>query len=249
MDVILNDTGELIRLAPSEQFKKALKTFREKDCVEHIKTEWRSQLIAGGTLQVRSQCLICGGIVGNARKRTPGDEQLPKVDKTIAQQYSLQRQQEYDGILQTFAKQQRDREAEWFKKYNEYTLSPAWKAKRVLVFKRSAGICEGCGVRPATEVHHRHYNQLGNEFLFDLIALCGGCHSRLHEPMIISKPLSNAAVESSGLIDIDDFGPCAGCRFAIGSGDVCGLTGESSLSELSARGVCGPTKQNFQPLK
>jgi hypothetical protein len=35
-------------------------------------------------------------------------------------------------------------------------------------------------VQPAREVHHRTYQHVGEEFLYELLALCHGCHDRGH---------------------------------------------------------------------
>lgn len=40
-------------------------------------------------------------------------------------------------------------------------------------------LCEGCGKARATQVHHKTYRNLGDEFLFELVALCDACHKRL----------------------------------------------------------------------
>jgi 5-methylcytosine-specific restriction endonuclease McrA len=57
---------------------------------------------------------------------------------------------------------------------------------RAGVHKRSCGVCEGCGLRPAAEVHHRQYESRGGKHLLsNLIHLCGwgnhtGCHGVAH---------------------------------------------------------------------
>lgn len=42
-------------------------------------------------------------------------------------------------------------------------------------------LCQGCRVRRATQVHHLTYDHVGNEFLFELVAICETCHTRLHD--------------------------------------------------------------------
>jgi len=64
--------------------------------------------------------------------------------------------------------------------YSEYLNSDQWKRKRKLVMERSNGVCEGCGVYKANQVHHLSYRRLGNEMLFDLVALCRSCHMAIH---------------------------------------------------------------------
>jgi len=67
--------------------------------------------------------------------------------------------------------------------------SDQWRDKRVLVLKRACGMCEGCGQARAREVHHKTYQHLGAEFLFELVALCVECHRRIHsEPRQTDQP-------------------------------------------------------------
>ena len=62
--------------------------------------------------------------------------------------------------------------------YRKYMQSPAWKEKRQAKLDACSEKCEcegGC-TREATQVHHLHYDSLGNESLDDLQALCPKCH-------------------------------------------------------------------------
>lgn len=77
------------------------------------------------------------------------------------------------------AEREAEREAyrrQWWKDYNAYLESSKWKQKRASVLKRAGGRCEACGKNKATEVHHRTYDHLYNEPLFDLFAICRSCH-------------------------------------------------------------------------
>jgi hypothetical protein len=59
---------------------------------------------------------------------------------------------------------------------------------RRLVEDRSGGLCEGCGNREATNVHHRRFlSRSGTHDVFNLLHLCGmgnvqsaGCHGTAH---------------------------------------------------------------------
>lgn len=63
---------------------------------------------------------------------------------------------------------------------------------RRLVEIRSGGVCESCGDRPASDIHHRQYlSRGGSHDVHNLMALCGGpgglsggnhsgCHGRAH---------------------------------------------------------------------
>lgn len=73
--------------------------------------------------------------------------------------------------------------------YEEYMQSPVWLEKRRRVMERCRGMCEGCGVRRAVEVHHLRYPRgympgsgqwTVREKLYDLVGLCGRCHREVH---------------------------------------------------------------------
>jgi len=57
---------------------------------------------------------------------------------------------------------------------------------RRAVEMRSGGVCEGCGMRPATEKHHRLFRSRGGPHtISNLLDLCGwgnhtGCHGVAH---------------------------------------------------------------------
>jgi len=68
--------------------------------------------------------------------------------------------------------------------YPDYLISPEWRAKRVKVLTRSGGICEGCRINQATQIHHLTYAHKYNEFLFELVAVCDSCHTRLHQRQV-----------------------------------------------------------------
>ena len=62
--------------------------------------------------------------------------------------------------------------------YRKYMQSKAWKEKRQAKLDACRGKCEcegGC-TREATQIHHLHYDSLGNDILDDLQALCPKCH-------------------------------------------------------------------------
>jgi hypothetical protein len=65
--------------------------------------------------------------------------------------------------------------------YGDYLRSPAWREKARLIMERAAGRCEGCLAAPAEHIHHLTYAHVGNEFAFELVALCAACHRRAHD--------------------------------------------------------------------
>lgn len=91
--------------------------------------------------------------------------------------YESARRQALEKIEQEAAeRQQPSRRAE----YGEHLASDAWREMRAKVITRAGGVCEGCLDAPAEEVHHKTYAHVRSEFAFELVALCGACHDRLH---------------------------------------------------------------------
>lgn len=68
----------------------------------------------------------------------------------------------------------------WPELYRDYLRSHEWALKRAKVMRRAGHVCEGCGDHPAVDVHHLTYEHVTQEFLFELVALCAGCHERIH---------------------------------------------------------------------
>jgi 5-methylcytosine-specific restriction endonuclease McrA len=62
-----------------------------------------------------------------------------------------------------------------------------WKHKRSLRLQLNHrlfnGYCEMCFSVPARHVHHMTYSRQGNEWIFDLAAICEECHRQLHPDM------------------------------------------------------------------
>lgn len=65
-------------------------------------------------------------------------------------------------------------------KYHQYLLSDDWKEKRKLILERDQNVCQFCRLLPAVDVHHLHYDNLFNELLEDLRAVCLECHHLIH---------------------------------------------------------------------
>lgn len=74
--------------------------------------------------------------------------------------------------------------------YNRYMKSDEWGKKRAERLALDEDKCVMCGrpngvqkdgKTPILQVHHIHYNNLGNEPLEDLVSLCAGCHKKIHK--------------------------------------------------------------------
>jgi hypothetical protein len=135
---------------------------------------WKT--VANGRTQLRNQCARCGALWGTALKRDFAPPDAPEADCRKHEQWEDRRKSEL-GQARIRAIQ---RHSEWWRWYESYLATDAWRDKRQLVFARGGGVCEGCRKRPAEQVHHLTYKNAGDEFLFQLVAACKACHERLH---------------------------------------------------------------------
>ena len=65
--------------------------------------------------------------------------------------------------------------------YREYLESPHWLNTATLRKIKSNYVCDACRTNKRLEVHHLHYNSLGNESMDDLMTLCHDCHKFAHK--------------------------------------------------------------------
>ena len=153
----------------------------EKKFCEHNNKEIRRFIMSNGLPMYKYQCLECGAKVGQpikkeiAIKLTNGnirnfDEKLYKIGEN--------RIREYFTELNIERMEEKDEFTRWY--YDEYLKSDEWRERRKLVLERANHICEGCLVSPASVVHHTNYDNVGDEVLFDLVALCHDCHRKIH---------------------------------------------------------------------
>lgn len=167
-------------------------TNRIAEC-ECARTHLTRRVVAGGSVQFVMQCLRCGR-ASPALSKTKATElatrmgfasldQVAPWDQALRDEYerklSEMWQQEHSARLEQWDAGRWERSDA----YLNYLLTPEWRIKRNLVLRRSKGQCEGCGMADAEEVHHMKYpKRWGDEFLFDLVALCVPCHRRIHAP-------------------------------------------------------------------
>ncbi len=159
------------------EFGRALSEAKS-DCwaCEHAETALRTKVASNGRYMVSQQCLRCGNRIGDYVKKENWPKEHTLWDETISGDLrSSVNEKAAVILLQFIAKQQQEE-----KRYGEYLLSPQWRRKRQLVLERDNHLCQGCRNATATEVHHLTYRDIYDEFLFQLIGLCEGCHDRYH---------------------------------------------------------------------
>ena len=140
----------------------------------------RYKLNRAGTKMFFLQCLRCGDTtrIPKDKVTSPNSLLIQEVDDQLRADWWKKRDQYFSSLRDET--QNRERQ-EWFDWYNRYLLSPEWSKKRIAVMKRANFICEGCLQKTAVQVHHLTYDRVGNEMLFDLVAVCSDCHKAIHE--------------------------------------------------------------------
>lgn len=153
----------------------------------------RRRIIGTGQLMFGHQCGNCGRVVGTwvKKERIRDEKNLPEWDHAIEpkweqseKSYSIEYRAwrvKQDGVA-AFARTdtEKSRDKLFWEQYSQYLSSEAWRDRRELVLKRAHGVCEGCGLAQATQVHHLTYVRIGREMLFDLVAICDDCHEVVH---------------------------------------------------------------------
>jgi hypothetical protein len=65
--------------------------------------------------------------------------------------------------------------------FEAYYKTTEWSAKRAKVLQRDRNTCQICGAHTFI-VHHLTYAHFRDEYLFELVSLCGPCHQGKYHP-------------------------------------------------------------------
>lgn len=143
---------------------------------DHDDAELRTHVHSDGRPFIKLECQVCGKR-GNAMPQAhPAVRDLaedpPPIDETISERW-------WSEIT---AKRQAEWDAQRSQYRNEYLNSPEWRKRSAMVLFRDRGLCQAklddCE-HIATDVHHRTYDNVRNEPLYDLVAVCRSCHERI----------------------------------------------------------------------
>lgn len=137
----------------------------------------RARRVANGTVQHRRQCLACGDAVGTSVARATALQETGRPPEPFDEIFFQEMRTAAKTAREVALEKERD---EWWAWYNLYLNSSEWRRRRNLVLRRANGICEGCLLPPAAHVHHKTYEHVGRELLFELVALCEDCHDLAH---------------------------------------------------------------------
>lgn len=174
-------TGENHVIFPDTLFHKEILEFEAGGCV-HPSTRIVWYTARNGAKHLRMECLSCFELVGT--QALPHDQAPPNTpiaDIISRDRIREENKEKCNDIYRRLIARQSKNSAEWWERYNEYLLSDQWKSIRAKVLARANNTCEGCGDRPAAQVHHLTYDHVFDEFLFELVAVCDRCHTRIHE--------------------------------------------------------------------
>ena len=155
----------------------------QADACRHEKTGIIRWVNAGGQTCFNWYCAHCGVKLSS---NIPHDlaQQHGVVNSSLdsmasrSKAYVAQRQAHLAKLTEGAAERAQPENREH---YDDYLRSDHWRGLRAKIMRRAGGQCEGCLSAPADHVHHRTYENRGNEFAFELIAVCQACHERLHQ--------------------------------------------------------------------
>ena len=144
----------------------------------HEARELRHRTIKGGAKSYVRQCIRCGNTSQPVKKEIAlaelGEYVAPAYDNDLEVTWRNRKSAEYEKVNIDFRSKRVD-------DYGAYLSSETWLKKRKKILARANDICEGCGEKVATEVHHISYEHIGKEFLFELVAVCSECHHNIHD--------------------------------------------------------------------
>ena len=147
---------------------------------EHLRSSIALKITATGRQRYLIQCRDCGQEVRPLKKATLSKTEMARAIPYDKELRDRNRERFYARLRELREESLSREQDEWFAWYSEYLDSPEWRSRRKRVLERARGQCEGCGLRPATQVHHLHYRRAGREMLFDLVAVCEECHGDIH---------------------------------------------------------------------
>ena len=158
-----------------------LQQLSEQYKCSHQRSEVRRRTLSDYSIQYVHQCLRCGRAVGHPiSKNKINSEIVNKFDEQLKSQWEEEYKTKKRNILGADHETNKKDLSNFWEWYGEYLRSPEWEKKRRKILFRANNICEGCGENKAVEVHHLSYKHKGNEFLFELVALCKKCHEIVH---------------------------------------------------------------------
>ena len=159
-----------------ENLQKQIKSL---ECT-HPNKKVRYKLASNNTKMFKLQCVRCGELFGEwiSHYKIKNQTEIKEIDENLIYNFN----QTICELKKALNDRVKDlNKIDFHEWYGDYLKSDGWFEKRMLVFERCGGRCEGCGIKRSTQVHHKTYANVGKEFLFELVGLCIDCHERIHK--------------------------------------------------------------------
>lgn len=170
------------RFTRIDEDPRLLALFKEwqADACAHARQATIERYDAVGRKFFTVACQDCGstaaGHLAHSKVDTVSDLTWGDIEE-VSERYGAERRDRLEQIAKAAAERMQPVNRQ---SYDDYLRSPDWKRRVAKIMQRSNGICEGCLTNPAEEVHHLTYEHVGAEFAWELRAVCGACHRRVH---------------------------------------------------------------------
>jgi hypothetical protein len=184
LDSLLSGYPDISRDDAAE-IRERVATFTEPPECEH-RPELRRLTAADSTTRFVRQCVHCGQQSNQIAKAKLTEQEMTAAAEVESHESFAAKREHTWAACQAIRMQmlqevgERIQEANR-KEYSAYLLLPQWRDIRAKRMAIANGICEGCGDRPATQVHHLTYDHRGHEMLWELRAVCDECHDLIHK--------------------------------------------------------------------
>lgn len=106
-------------------------------------------------------------------------EQMEQAPPRQEIDYSYLSQRRYTARSLMLELLEREDEYGFWVWYSKYLKSEKWQSIRRRVLFRDQYRCQACLEAKATQVHHKNYDFVGDEVLFDLVSVCDACHEKI----------------------------------------------------------------------
>lgn len=236
------ETGERVLISGEllDEYLAEIRPLRDA-CDHKERTELRRRQLSDGRSAFYLQCQTCGQATGAAVRQSEGYG-APSWDEELNGRYRAKRTAAAAAVEAKFLKRHREIERgiehdakRWQDQYAAYRRTPQWQSKRNKVMQRAGGLCEGCLEEPAVVVHHKGYRNVGDELLFELVALCRACHGKAHP-------------EHHDCFYDNDYSPCESCAHSQEGGAWCGKHEVKAYKAFEVGGPCYPPGTSADPL-
>ena len=137
-----------------------------------------------GRPRYKKRCAVCYGGMSHTYKRADALEILAGEKPFDDEECQVKRQEIADSrsdyYLTIYETHRQKRRQAWRDYYDAYLVSLRWALLRVKALTKVNYKCVACESTDTLQLHHRHYQTLGEESLDDVVIVCKRCHDLLH---------------------------------------------------------------------